>query len=347
MIGGEMNDEQLICLFYLCRFGEKVWKAVEASSQDVSEGYWRTVPATWARQSEQELRYAVTKLIKARRGLTALQFVHLDLKSVASEQLYEILRALPQSDEGERDTSSMDYYSIEEAFKLLSSRGTISRDRMAGLEFLYLEFFRFDRGRIPNLEAEVNDNPSLFCEAIRMAYKGKIDSQDVEISEEQKKAARNAHTFLSLLSSVPGVDEHGVIQAENLKAWILEARCLSKKTGHQAMLDYKIGEIIAFAPPADDGVWPCEPVREAINDLYSSDLARGISIGRYNARGAHFRGEGGEQERELAEQYESWATACEFEYPDMAAVLREMAKDYTEEAEWHDSEAMIRKRMGY
>ena len=347
MIGGEMNDEQLICLFYLCRFGEKVWKAVEASSQDVSEGYWRTVPATWARQSEQELRYAVTKLIKARRGLTALQFVHLDLKSVASEQLYEILRALPQSDEGERDTSSMDHYSIEEAFKLLSSRGTISRDRMAGLEFLYLEFFRFDRGRIPNLEAEVNDNPSLFCEAIRMAYKGKIDSQDVEISEEQKKAARNAHTFLSLLSSVPGVDEHGVIQAENLKAWILEARCLSKKTGHQAMLDYKIGEIIAFAPPADDGVWPCEPVREAINDLYNSDLARGISIGRYNARGAHFRGEGGEQERELAEQYESWATACEVEYPGMAAVLREMAKDYTEEAEWHDSEAMIRKRMGY
>ena len=347
MVSCELSDEQLVRLFCLCPFGKNVWQAIEASSQDVSEGYWRTVPATWARQSEQELRYAVTKLIKARRGLTALQFVHLDLKSVASEQLYEILRALPQSDEAERDTSSMDYYSIEEAFKLLNSRGTISRDRMAGLEFLYLEFFRFDRGRIPNLEAEVNDNPFLFCEAIRMAYKGKLDSQDIELSEEQKKAARNAHTFLSVLSSVPGVDEHGVIQAENLKAWILEARCLSEKTGHQAMLDYKIGEIIALAPTADDGVWPCEPVREAVNDLYSSDLARGIPIGRYNARGVHSRGEGGARERELAEQYEGWAKACEIEYPRMAAVLREMAKGYTNEAEWHDSEAMIRKRMGY
>ena len=345
MLSCGLSNKQLVCLFCLCRFGEKVWKAVEASSKDVSEGYWRTVTATWARQSEQELRYAVTKLIEARRGLTAFEFVHLDLKRVESEQLYEILRALPQSDEAKRGTSSMDRHSIERAFKLLDSRGTIGRDRMADLEYLHLENFRFDRGRIPNLEAEVNDNPSLFYKAVRMAYNERFDPQDVELFEKQKKEARTAHILFSLLSSVPGVDEHGVIQAENLKAWILEARCLSEKTGHRSVIDHKIGEIIARAPPADDGVWPCDSVREAVNDLYSSDLELGILIGRHNARGAYFRGEGGAQERELAEQYEGWATACEIEYPRMAAVLREMAKDYTKEAEWHDSEAMIRKRM--
>ena len=216
---------------------------------------------------------------------------------------------------------------------------------MAGLEYLYLEIFRFDRGCIPNLEAEVNDNPSLFYEAVRMAYKERFDPQDVELFEKQKKEARIAHILFSLLSSPPGVDEHGVIETEKLKAWILKARCLSEKTGHRSVLDQKIGEIIARAPPADDGVWPCDPVREAVNDLYSSDLELGILIGRHNSRGAYFRGEGGAQERELAEQYESWAAACEFEHPRMAAVLREMAKDYTAEAEWHDNEAMIRKRM--
>ena len=345
MLSCELSDEQLVHLFCLCPFGKKVWQAVEVSSQDVSEGYWRTVPATWTRQSEQELHYAVTKLIKARRGLTAFKFVHLDLKSVASEQLYEILQALPKSDEEKRGTSSMDQHSIEKAFKLLDSRGTIGRDRMAGLEYLYLEVFRFDRGHIPNLEAEVNDNPSLFYEAVRRAYKERFDPQDIELFEKQKEEARTAHILFSLLSSPPGVDEHGIIQAEKLKVWILKARCLSEKTGHRSVLDHKIGEIIARAPPADDGVWPCDPVREVVNDLYSSDLELGILIGRHNARGAYFRGEGGAQERELAEQYESWATACEFEHPRMAAVLREMAKDYTTEAEWHDNEAMIRKRM--
>ena len=345
MLRGELNDEQLACLFRLCRFGEKVWNAVEASSQNVSEAYWRKVPASWARQSQQELRYAVAKLIEARRGLTALQLVRLDLKSVESEQLYQILQALPQSDKAEHRASSMDYYSIEEIFKLLNSRGTIGRDRMAGLEFLHLESFRFDRMHIPNLEAEVNHNPSLFVEAIRMAYKGEHDPREIELSEEQKWAARKAHTLFFVLSSVPGVNKHGAIQADKLKAWMMEARRLSEKTGHRAMLDIKIGELIAHAPPADDGVWPCEPVREAVNDLYSSHLARGVSTGRYNARGAHFRGEGGEQERELAEQYESWAAACEFEHPRMAAVLHDMAEHYIAEAEWHDNEAMIRRRM--
>ena len=344
---GELSDDQLVRVFCLCRFGETVWNAVDASSQMVSEGYWKGVSANWARQSEEELRYAVAKLIEARRGLTALQLVHLDLKSIESEQLYEILQALPGSDEAERGASSMDRHSIEEVFKLLNSRGTIGRERMASLEFLYLEVFRFDRGRIPNLEAEMNDSPSLFCEAIRMAYRGKNDPRDVELTEEQKTAARNANTFIDALSSVPGVDEHGVIQAEKLKEWIIEARRISEPTGHRAMLDYQVGEILAHAPLAEDGSWPCEPVREAVNDLYSVELERGITIGRYNGRGATWRGEGGAQERELAEQYQGWAKACEFEHPRMAKILREMVCKYIAEAEWQDNEAMIRRRMRY
>ena len=148
---------------------------------------------------------------------------------------------------------------------------------------------------------------------------------------------------------MPGVDEHGVIQTEKLKEWIMEARRLSEGTGtgHRAILDYQIGEILAHAPAADDGVWPCEPVREAFNDLYSTDMSRGISVARYNTRGVNSRGEGGAQERELAVQYEGWAMSSSFEHPRMAQVLREMANKYLEEAEWHDTEAMIRRRMRY
>ncbi|WP_057462408.1 hypothetical protein [Pseudovibrio sp. POLY-S9] len=113
------------------------------------------------------------------------------------------------------------------------------------------------------------------------------------------------------------------------------------------MLDYQIGEILAHAPLAEDGSWPCEPVREAVNDLYSVEIERGITIGRYNARGATWRDIGGAEERELADQYEGWAKACEFEHPRMARVLREMVRKYIAEAEWQDNEAMIRKRMRY
>lgn len=343
----ELDKEQLVRLLCLCRFGEQTWKAVEASDKSVSEAYWREVFANWARQSEQELRYAITKLLEAKRGLSALQLVHLDLKSIESDQLCAILQAIPMSSEVSKGASTMDQHSIEEVFKLLNDRGTVARDKMASLEFMYLELFRFDEGKIPNLEAEVNANPAIFCEAVSIAYRGKDEPRDQEISEERKRAAGNAHKFLSALSSVPGVDDQGVVQADKLKEWVVEARRISEKTGHRSTLDYHIGELLSHALTDEDGVWPCEAVREVVNELYSSDIKRGITIGRYNARGAHFRGEGGAQERELAEQYKGWAKACEYDQPRMASVLREMADKYAHEAEWQDSEAMIRRRMRY
>jgi hypothetical protein len=212
---------------------------------------------------------------------------------------------------------------------------------------MYLGLFRFEEGKIPILEAEVNVNPAMFCEAISLAYRGKNEPRDLEATEERKRAASNARTFLSALSSVPGVDDNGLIDAPKLKNWVLEARRMSEKTEHRSMLDYQIGELLAHAPADKDGSWPSEPVREAVNELYSSDMERGITIGRSNMRGAHWRGEGGAQERELANQYEGWAKACEYDYPRMASILRGMAGKYNHEAEWQDSEAMIRRRMRY
>ncbi|WP_340148354.1 helix-turn-helix domain-containing protein [uncultured Sneathiella sp.] len=343
----ELAEEELVRLLCLCRFGENTWRAVERSIHSVIQAYWREVPANWARQSERELRYAVAKLLKANRGLAALQLVHLDLKSIESDQLCAILQAIPESAEAGKGASSLDSHYIEETFKLLNARGSIPRDKMASLEFIYLKLFRFDKGKIPNLEAEVNDNPSMFCEAISFAYLGKDEPRETEVSDERERAASNAHTFLGALSFVPGVDDDGKVDAKKLKAWISEARRISERTGHRSMLDYKIGELLAHAPMGEDDAWPCEAVREAVNDLYNSDMARGITIGRYNSRGATWRGEGGAQERELANQYEAWAVASEYDYPRMASVLRKMVENYNHEAEWQDNEAMIRRRMRF
>lgn len=342
----ELSEEQLVHLLCCCHFSERVWQAVDASSQSVTKDYWRKVPIRWGRLSEQELRYAVTKLLEAKRGLIALQLVQIDLENIASDQLYAILQAIPSSLKADRNASSMEH-PIKEIFKLLNARGSVGHDKMASLELMYLELFQFDNGKIPNLEAEVNANPAMFCEAISIAYRGTNEPRDLEATEELKHAVSKAHTFLSALSSVPGADDGGLINADKLNSWILEARRISEKTGHLSSLDYQIGELMAHAPVGEDGVWPSEPVREVVNELCSSDLESGIIIGRFNSRGAFWSGEGGAQERELADQYKGWAKACEYDHPRMAAVLRYIADNYNNDAEREDSEAMIHKRMRY
>ena len=74
-------------------------------------------------------------------------------------------------------------------------------------------------------------------------------------------------------------------------------------------------------------------------------MGEGFHVGAHNSRGVHWRGEGGQQERELAEQYRAWAEQLHFEYPYVGGILEGIAASYDREASWHDSDAEIEKRL--
>ena len=96
-----------------------------------------------------------------------------------------------------------------------------------------------------------------------------------------------------------------------------------------------------------DGIWPCEPVRQALEEIGTKDIADGMIIGAFNSRETMWRGEGGNQERELATQYRQWSMALNLEYPFVSNLLEEIAKGYESEAKWHDNRADVRQRVGY
>ena len=77
----------------------------------------------------------------------------------------------------------------------------------------------------------------------------------------------------------------------------------------------------------------------------SQKISEGFSIGVHNSRGPQWRGEGGEQERELAAKYRAWAENLRFDYPFVGEFFESIAKSYEREAGWFDSEEEIRKRL--
>jgi hypothetical protein len=93
-------------------------------------------------------------------------------------------------------------------------------------------------------------------------------------------------------------------------------------------------------------VWPCEPVRRLLEDIQSESMSRGARIGVFNSRGVHFRGEGGDDERLLADKYRVWANALQYSHPFVASsLLEELVKTYEREADFNDTEATIRRRL--
>ena len=114
------------------------------------------------------------------------------------------------------------------------------------------------------------------------------------------------------------------------------------------MGDECMGSLFAHASvDKDDGVWPVRPLRDALENVLNERMADGIHVGLHNKRGVVWRGEGGGQERDLASKYEQWARALEYSHPQVSRIMTGMAKSYTKEAEWHDTDADIRKRLHY
>lgn len=83
-----------------------------------------------------------------------------------------------------------------------------------------------------------------------------------------------------------------------------------------------------------------------IEDIQSVDIARGMRTGRYNSRGVHWRGDGGGQERALANEYRLWAEALHHSHPFISSeLLMGLMKTYEAEAAREDTEATIQRRL--
>ena len=88
-------------------------------------------------------------------------------------------------------------------------------------------------------------------------------------------------------------------------------------------------------------------VCDAMEVIASPQIATGFIVGVHNARGAVWRGRGGDQERELAAKYRTRAQELAIEFPYVSNVLQDLAKSYERDAQWHDTESELRDRLGH
>jgi len=131
-----------------------------------------------------------------------------------------------------------------------------------------------------------------------------------------------------------------------LRAWVRQSQSLCVQYGRAEIGDQKIGEILSAPIIGKDGIWPCEEVRKVLEECGTSEVAEGFQVGVFNSRGVHARGDGGDQERALAEKYRAWSRHLSFEYPYVANVVEGIAQKYDRQAAWEDSEAAVRRRLG-
>ena len=337
-------------LFVHAPFRESTWRLLDSYGEDIRNSYWEDVPPSWDRHTPAELVEIIDRLLEAGRPRAAFHAVHMNIEHVETSRLKQLLRDVATVNAEPVGHFKIDGHYISEAFDALDRRPDVSRDEIAHLEFFFINTLTHSKHGIPNLERMITESPTLFIQAVALAYKrsdGKEDPSEWTIAnpEQREAGALAADLLLEQLKMIPGTDANGRIDAGALSKWLDEVRRLCREHGRAEIGDHCLGQLFAKAPEDADGFWPCKAVCEAMENVASQEIGRGFRFGVRNSRGVHWRGEGGQQERDLAAKYRALAEQLHFDFPYVGGVLEDIAVSYDDEADWQDSEAMITKRL--
>ncbi len=329
---------------------------IEAESESVQDAYWRSVNRLDFVQvdvDEEIFDYSVQRLLTVGRSLSVAQLVW--RRKVSAELLIRTLEQIPIDWSNGTDTIDNDpSYICTELFNRLDKFENVSDEAIARLEIPFIGMIGQHRPNLalhiigmigqhrPNLalHKEALREPSLFADLIAMVSK-RADGTDENVADDRTSEAQVSFSYkvLSSLRGLPGQMEDGTIDLEALTAWVLEVRRFCEERDCKDVGDQQIGEVLANAPVGDDGVCPCEPVRDLLDDLpMATHIGRSFVVGKINLRSMTTRGlyDDGAQEHSLAEKYRMDAAKIAAKWPFTAKLLREIANDYDSDAHFHD-----------
>jgi addiction module HigA family antidote len=346
------SGDKAIRLLKCAPFRKATWDLLELVPDDWRARYWRETYVRWEDQDESEFSTLIDKLLEADRPRAAFVTAHMSFGKIDTQRLVRLLRQTATSTAEPVEYMQLASYDVAEAFKVLAARPDLPKMELVQLEFTYAAALDHTDYGLRGLEAAVAEDPQLLMQLIGMVYvrqDGKDDPPEWNIGDEERRRAAvvSAYDILRRISRTPGTKADGSLDADKLRSWLNTMRALGEQFGRLKMVDHVIGEILGRSQGGADGVWPSEPVRQVFDAIASQDMAEGMYMGRHNARGAHFRSRDGADEHVLAAQYRAWASAVAFHHPFTAKFLEEMARSYDHEAQWHDTDANVRKRLSY
>lgn len=351
----QLSGEEFARLLLLAPFRRSTWELADTLPPAEKDHYWAEVAPDWIHDSDDENNEAIDRLLAAERPRAAFSRVRYKPSKLQPSLLYRVLKAMASESKDKPGQYQVEQYSIEEAFVALDRASEITIEDKAGLEFAYLDalarpWSSRQKHGITNLEKYIEDHPQMFVQAVVWAYKRKDGGEDPQEfrapPESLQHLAERGYKLLDALERIPGQDEPEDRQAGRLAGWVKTVRDACAKLGRGDIADVCLGKLLSSAPVGSDGVWPCEPVRQVMEDIQSERISEGAHTGLYNSRGVVWRGEGGNQERELAEKYRGWAVALQYSHPFVSStLLMSMVRTYEHEASREDMEAGIRRRL--
>lgn len=346
-IWDRLPDDQHLRFLKVAPFLKDVWDLAEELPVG-SDEYWKQVHIRYIRNDDEQV-IAAKRLLNAKRPISSLNVLWRDVSKAPEGLLLQILEQIAFGESVKGELSGMQRHRVVEVFEYLNNVGNVDTKQVLKLEFAFLRLLEGSKYGLPNLEKEIEVNPQLYVDAMIYLYKRKDGLEDPEQyqleSDLKKSHAENMYHFLKKLKRIPGQDEETTEKSsKKLIEWINTVQKSAEKYSRKGPAESNIGELLARSSEGEDGVWPNEFVRNALEQTITPRMSEGFRVGKYNQRGAHFRDRGGRQERALEKQYRDWSSSLKVKHPKVSRVLGQIADTYEREASTYDIEERVARR---
>ena len=318
-----------------------IWDVVEAAGTECRDLFWKEVPIHLFDQPRDAER-GVRSLLSAGRALAAIDLLAANAKGewLAGEGdvqlVVETLRAGVGEANANREEAQRVAYGIAELIKLLAECKRLEMAELMHLEWIYFGVLEQQAQHDLVIYQHLISNPELLLQLIALIYipEGTSLEDRPEPTEPERAAAGQALRVLHDWKPFAALGPDAMLSTEELLGIIERVRKLAAERQHVGIVDDYLGKALASSPVGTDGAWPHESVRGVLERYNLKELADGFVVGKCNLRGVTSRspGDGGEQERELAAQYQAWQRALAARFPRTSALLGRLAERYRSDA---------------
>ncbi len=347
-----IKDSKIISVLTLCPFDKVTWSELEKLEEKKQKEYWETVSAFWSNNTEEEIKYAVNRLVKYHRPKAAFEIIRYKIDKLQPTILFKILRSIGNEDIETEENHKLNGVYIKKALARMTQSGEVSVEDLASLEIKFIDFLRSDDGKVPNLEIYIEKHPEIYVQAIALAFMRSDDLDDPQELQEandarKKVRAHQAYRVLKKLERIPGQNDDREPNTDSTLRWVQQVRDGAKALAREKVCEHLLGELFSTPRPAEDGIWPPKPIRDVLEQILNEEMSVGLEIALRNKRGAFWRKRdaGGKQERELAAIYQQGVELLQYSHPKIAKVLNRMVQNYESEALWQDGETIARNRL--
>jgi hypothetical protein len=338
----KFSAEQFVTLVVDWPEKPALWQRIKEQGEDVEQLFWQRKARVLIDKDDDSLEQAILKLIHYDNPIAALESTPFSLKKLSTTTLFSLIdRVLDKLKSAGSAVPPMASYELQEVLKELNSREDVEIADIARREYALLPLLGYGDEKNQALHRLMKNDPSFFVEILTSVFRAEDEPKQDVISEEASLRAQIGYRLLYSFDELPGYDGRSEIDSIHLNSWIDDVRAQAVAVKRTVIADQYIGHVLAHAPiDSEDGAWPHTEVRRVIERLGSDEVDQGVQIERYNMRGVHSRAmyEGGDQERELSDQYLRWANVSAI-YPRTFALLSKIAQQWKREAELQDKSA--------